>query len=80
MHAQKFSAYADVRSTRSERVKHTLCERSARPQNGSDTLTVRRQRATTRRHHSQRVAGVLVARSWRSINVLSACLQRTLTV
>ena len=34
MHAQKFSAYADVRPVRSEHAMHTLCERSARPQHG----------------------------------------------
>ena len=34
MHAQKFSAYADVRPVRSEHAMHTLCERSARPRHG----------------------------------------------
>ena len=39
MHAQKFSAYADVRSVRSEHAMHALCERSARPRHGRRTLT-----------------------------------------
>ena len=45
MHAQKFSAYADVRPVRSEHAMHTLCERSARPRHGRHMLTERPQYA-----------------------------------
>ena len=45
MHAQKFSAYADVRPVRSEHAMHTQWERSARPRRGSRTLTERPQYA-----------------------------------
>ena len=45
MHAQEFSAYADVRPVRIEHAMHTQCERSARPRRGSRTLTERPQYA-----------------------------------
>ena len=50
MHAQKFSAYADVRPVRSEHVMHTLCERSARPRHGRRSLTERPQYADVGGH------------------------------
>ena len=50
MHAQKFSAYADVRPVRSEHAMHTLCERSARPRHGRRTLTERPQYADVGGH------------------------------
>ena len=50
MHAQNFSAYADVRPVRSEHAMHTLCERSARPRHGGRTLTERPQYADVGGH------------------------------
>ena len=43
LHAQKFSAYADVRPVRSEHAMHMLCERSALARRGRRTLTERPQ-------------------------------------
>ena len=48
MHAQKLSAFADVRPVRSEHAMHMLCERSARPRRGRRTLTERPQNADVR--------------------------------
>ena len=50
MHAQKLSAYADVRPVRREHAMHTLCERSARPRHGRRTLTERQQYADVGGH------------------------------
>ena len=50
MHAQKLSAYADVRPVSSEHTIHTLCERSARPRRGRRTLTERPQYADVGGH------------------------------
>ena len=50
MHAQKLSAYADVRPVRSEDAMHTLCERSTRPRHGRRTLTERPQYADVGGH------------------------------
>ena len=50
MHAEKFSAYADVRPVRSEHAMHTLCERSVRPRRSRSTLTERPQYADVDGH------------------------------
>ena len=84
MHAQKFSAYADVRPVRSDNAMHTLCERSTRLRHGRRTLTERPQYADVGGHNMCQIhdepSACLVASSERSVSVRSACFQRTLTV
>ena len=77
MHAEKFSAYADVRPIRSEHSMHTLCERSTRPRRGRRTLTERRQYADVGGH---KICQFHADPSARVLNVLSAYGLRAFSV
>ena len=80
MHAQKFSAYADIRLVRREHAMHTLCERSVRPRHGRRTLTKRPKYADVGGHKMCQFHDEPSACWLRALNVLSAYGLRVFSV